>query len=192
MSTRRSASTTGCNACTSSASTPRSSSSYTTPRRLEAAADPAGRRARIPRATAADADRSGNRREPGAATAARHPPIPRDARAPDAPEGPRDRRCRTLAGRAVRAHDRRRSHRTSSASSSRPNCSTRCSSTAGSCRRKPASTSASAKRSTSYVRDVLTPLPSELRPADAAWDPEWDADGWAAEGWITEEIEQQK
>ncbi len=45
---------------------------------------------------------------------------------------------------------------------------------------------------TSYVRDVLAPLPSELRPAETGWNDEWDADGWAAEGWITEEIEQQR
>ena len=45
---------------------------------------------------------------------------------------------------------------------------------------------------TSYVRDVLTPLPSELRAPETGWDDEWDAEGWAAEGWITEEIEQQK
>ncbi|MEP7115854.1 MAG: DUF4032 domain-containing protein, partial [Ilumatobacteraceae bacterium] len=49
---------------------------------------------------------------------------------------------------------------------------------------------------TSYVRDVLTPLPSEQRPADKAWaneewadDTEWATDPWAAEGWITEEAE---
>jgi hypothetical protein len=42
------------------------------------------------------------------------------------------------------------------------------------------------------VRDVLTPLPSELRLTDNAWDDEWDAEGWAAEGWITEEIERQE
>jgi uncharacterized protein DUF4032 len=44
---------------------------------------------------------------------------------------------------------------------------------------------------TSYVRDVLTPLPSEQRGADRLWDgdDEWDADRWTAEGWVTEEVE---
>ncbi|MEP7112627.1 MAG: DUF4032 domain-containing protein [Ilumatobacteraceae bacterium] len=43
---------------------------------------------------------------------------------------------------------------------------------------------------TSYVRDVLTPLPSEQRPGDKEWanDDEW-TDPWAAEGWITEDVE---
>jgi hypothetical protein len=41
---------------------------------------------------------------------------------------------------------------------------------------------------TSYVRDVLTPLPSELRPPDKSWeDDEWDAEAWAAEGWVPED-----
>jgi tRNA A-37 threonylcarbamoyl transferase component Bud32 len=44
---------------------------------------------------------------------------------------------------------------------------------------------------TSYVRDVLTPLPSEQRGADTLWDgdDEWDAGRWTAEGWVTEEVE---
>jgi hypothetical protein len=44
---------------------------------------------------------------------------------------------------------------------------------------------------TSYVRDVLTPLPSELRPEDPSWgrDEEWDAYRWAADGWVTEEAD---
>jgi hypothetical protein len=44
---------------------------------------------------------------------------------------------------------------------------------------------------TSYVRDVLTPLPSEQRGADTVWDgdDEWDAGRWTAEGWVTEEVE---
>ena len=42
---------------------------------------------------------------------------------------------------------------------------------------------------TSYVRDVLTPLPDEHRQADALWeDDEWDVAGWTAKGWTTEEI----
>jgi Domain of unknown function (DUF4032)/Lipopolysaccharide kinase (Kdo/WaaP) family len=43
---------------------------------------------------------------------------------------------------------------------------------------------------TSYVRDVLTPLPSELRPDDKSWgdDDLWAADSWTAEGWVTEEL----
>ena len=42
---------------------------------------------------------------------------------------------------------------------------------------------------TSYVRDVLTPLPDEHRQADALWeDDEWDVAGWTAKGWATEEI----
>lgn len=47
---------------------------------------------------------------------------------------------------------------------------------------------------TSYVRDVLAPLPSELRPDDQAWsdDDDWAADSWAAEGWITEELPETK
>jgi hypothetical protein len=41
---------------------------------------------------------------------------------------------------------------------------------------------------TSYVRDVLTPLPSELRPPDKSWDDDdWDAEAWAAEGWVAED-----
>jgi tRNA A-37 threonylcarbamoyl transferase component Bud32 len=45
---------------------------------------------------------------------------------------------------------------------------------------------------TSYVRDVLTPLPSEQRPAEKAWanDAEWATDPWAEEGWITEDDEE--
>jgi Domain of unknown function (DUF4032)/Lipopolysaccharide kinase (Kdo/WaaP) family len=47
---------------------------------------------------------------------------------------------------------------------------------------------------TSYVRDVLTPLPSELRPDDDAWrdDDLWAADSWTAEGWVTEELPETK
>jgi len=42
---------------------------------------------------------------------------------------------------------------------------------------------------TSYVRDVLTPLPDEQRQADALWaDDEWDIADWTANGWATEEI----
>jgi len=42
---------------------------------------------------------------------------------------------------------------------------------------------------TSYVRDVLTPLPDEHRQADSLWaDDEWDIAGWTAKGWATEEI----
>ena len=43
---------------------------------------------------------------------------------------------------------------------------------------------------TSYVRDVLTRLPSELRPDDRVWsdDDEWAADSWTAGGWVTEEL----
>jgi hypothetical protein len=42
---------------------------------------------------------------------------------------------------------------------------------------------------TSYVRDVLTPLPDEHRQADAIWeDDEWDIADWTAKGWATEEI----
>ena len=42
---------------------------------------------------------------------------------------------------------------------------------------------------TSYVRDVLTPLPSEQEVVSQAWDDdEWTIDDWAAGGWVTEEI----
>jgi hypothetical protein len=42
---------------------------------------------------------------------------------------------------------------------------------------------------TSYVRDVLTPLPDEHRQADSLWeDDEWDVADWTAKGWATEEI----
>ena len=42
---------------------------------------------------------------------------------------------------------------------------------------------------TSYVRDVLTPLPSEQEVVSRAWDDdEWTIDDWAAGGWVTEEI----
>jgi tRNA A-37 threonylcarbamoyl transferase component Bud32 len=42
---------------------------------------------------------------------------------------------------------------------------------------------------TSYVRDVLTPLPSEQRSADKSWadDDAWAADGWASGGWVAED-----
>ncbi len=49
---------------------------------------------------------------------------------------------------------------------------------------------------TSYVRDVLTPLPDEHRPIDRTWDDEewavkdWAADGWVAEDWVAEEGDQ--
>jgi len=42
---------------------------------------------------------------------------------------------------------------------------------------------------TSYVRDVLTPLPDEQRRADQLWeDDEWNISDWTANGWATEEI----
>jgi hypothetical protein len=42
---------------------------------------------------------------------------------------------------------------------------------------------------TSYVRDVLTPLPNEHRQADTLWDDdEWNVANWTANGWATEEI----
>jgi len=42
---------------------------------------------------------------------------------------------------------------------------------------------------TSYVRDVLTPLPDEQRQADKLWeDDEWNIADWTANGWATEEI----
>ncbi|HEY4608312.1 MAG TPA: DUF4032 domain-containing protein [Ilumatobacteraceae bacterium] len=43
---------------------------------------------------------------------------------------------------------------------------------------------------TSYVRDVLTPLPNEHRQADTLWDDddEWNIANWTANGWATEEI----
>ena len=42
---------------------------------------------------------------------------------------------------------------------------------------------------TSYVRDVLTPLPSEQEVVSQPWDDdEWTIDDWAAGGWVTEEI----
>ena len=41
---------------------------------------------------------------------------------------------------------------------------------------------------TSYVRDVLTPLPDEHTALDTTWDDdEWTVDDWAAEGWVAEE-----
>jgi hypothetical protein len=45
---------------------------------------------------------------------------------------------------------------------------------------------------TSYVRDVLTPLPDEHTAVDPTWDDddEWTVDDWAADGWIAEEGEQ--
>ncbi|HZX54234.1 MAG TPA: DUF4032 domain-containing protein [Ilumatobacteraceae bacterium] len=42
---------------------------------------------------------------------------------------------------------------------------------------------------TSYVRDVLTPLPDEHRQPDTLWeDDEWNIANWTANGWATEEI----
>ena len=43
---------------------------------------------------------------------------------------------------------------------------------------------------TSYVRNVLTPLPDEHRSVGALWDDdeEWSLEDWAASGWTTEEI----
>jgi hypothetical protein len=42
---------------------------------------------------------------------------------------------------------------------------------------------------TSYVRDVLTPLPDEHRQPDNLWDDdEWNIANWTANGWATEEI----
>jgi Domain of unknown function (DUF4032)/Lipopolysaccharide kinase (Kdo/WaaP) family len=42
---------------------------------------------------------------------------------------------------------------------------------------------------TSYVRDVLKPLPDEHRTSERTLDDEdeWDLEGWAADGWIAEE-----
>lgn len=41
---------------------------------------------------------------------------------------------------------------------------------------------------TSYVRDVLTPLPSELRPVERSWDDDdWTIDDWAADGWVADD-----
>jgi tRNA A-37 threonylcarbamoyl transferase component Bud32 len=42
---------------------------------------------------------------------------------------------------------------------------------------------------TSYVRDVLTPLPSEQQSATRSWgaDDPWAADGWATGGWVAED-----
>ncbi|MEP7202456.1 MAG: DUF4032 domain-containing protein [Ilumatobacteraceae bacterium] len=40
---------------------------------------------------------------------------------------------------------------------------------------------------TSYVRDVLTPLPDEQQSIDTTGDDEWTVDDWAAEGWVAEE-----
>jgi hypothetical protein len=41
---------------------------------------------------------------------------------------------------------------------------------------------------TSYVRDVLTPLPDEQLSVDTTWDDDdWTVDDWAAEGWVAEE-----
>ena len=42
---------------------------------------------------------------------------------------------------------------------------------------------------TSYVRDVLTPLPDEQTAVDTLWDDEWAVDDWAAEGWVAEDVD---
>jgi Domain of unknown function (DUF4032)/Lipopolysaccharide kinase (Kdo/WaaP) family len=46
---------------------------------------------------------------------------------------------------------------------------------------------------TSYVRDVLAPLPSEQRPEDRSWaeDSGWDLGDWAADGWVAEESDRE-
>ena len=107
--------------------------------------DPAqGRRRGPPLAPAAAADRPGRRGEPGAPAAQR----PRRLRRrPGPPERRRGARRPRLAGPRLRAGRPGRAAGAAPASSSRPSCSTRCSSTGGTCPSGPGTTFPSPMRS---------------------------------------------
>ena len=156
---------------------------YTTADGAQAAPDPASRRARLPRPTSEDPHRPGDRREPGPPPAQRHHQIPGRARTARPA-----RRCpKPSRPRAGSTSDSSRpstaSRPTSSASWNPPSCTTRCSSTCGSCRRRAGFDVGLGEAVTSYVRDVLTQLPDEHRTVTKSDDAEWTLDDWAAEGW---------
>ena len=129
-------------------------------RRIEAPADPASRRARLPRAAAEGAHRSRDRREPSTASAERHQQVPRGDRTPNAPEGSRDRRCSALARRTVRTDHRRRATGPGRQARNPPSCTTRCLEHLWFMSEAAGGDVGLGEAVTSYVRDVLTPLPT--------------------------------